>query len=158
MAIAILVLLFAARDLKKQHRVIHDTVCLKPEVLPEFHKPQRDTIPNYCNNPGNITAGYNKYDTLAVGYINTGSHKFLVFPDEQTGWKALEMRIKQSGRQTLREFLIDYGGLSYLPALCHGLGGKPWDRVSDHLKNIEHFKSLMGAYEGWTHGRNVWRK
>ena len=110
-------------------------------------------IADQGNNPGCITAGYDKYDTMAIGYIRTGSYKFLVFPDSATGWKALGLRIKQSQDETITEFLHAYCRnlpLSYLSGVLAAINAKPMDRVGDH-DDVEIAK-IIAKLEGWTHG------
>lgn len=112
-------------------------------------------IPNEGNNPGCITAGYDKYDTLAIGFVKTGNYKFLVFPDSATGWKALRMRIEQSKDENVISFLKNYCvniPESYIFAVLAATGGKETDNVGD--LNPEIIARTIAKYEGWKKGKD----
>jgi hypothetical protein len=136
-----------SQQLNRMHDLHQDTVYLRPKALYEI--PRVGSIQDCTNNPGNITAGYNKYDTLAIGYIRTPTHKFLVFPDSTVGFKALRMRIIQSKDQTIMEFMRTYGGSSYVPFMCRELKASPNDHVHLLLDRIDFVANLIAKYEGW---------
>jgi len=125
--------------------------CVK--YIPVYEPRKGMNIPNYCNNPGNITSGVERYDTLAIGAYSTGKHSFLIFPDANTGWRALRMRVMASSNENIRSFVYRYVGARderYLRKVTSGTGK---GRVSDYP--LDSVVKMIATLEGFTTGRKI---
>lgn len=144
----------------KEHPIIKQNY-ITYTPLSEFHS-DGSTIADQGNNPGCLTLGYEKYDTLAIGYIRgTGSYKFLVFPDSATGWYALKLRILQDSTESLYGFMHTYCKdlpKNYMDAIMAALDAKPMDSVSDHLDKINIIARTIATQEGWHRGKRYQRR
>lgn len=54
------------------------------------------SIPNFCNNPGNLRpSGIKEIKDLAIGVISTNNGEFLFFANKEHGFQALEILLRK---------------------------------------------------------------
>ena len=131
-------------------------------------------IPDDLSNPGNIRPG-GLADSLASGFVNTPSGKFLIFDSPEAGFKALQQDIgaklagnspairRSLGRdaKTLREVLSVYAPPSendtdqYVLDIASFLGVSPDIGVEELQPMLEKLARAIARKEGFTNHKNV---
>lgn len=136
---------------------IHDTLqqlVVLRSGLTEITLDRNKNIPKFCNNPGNIRPGNKQIDALAIGTISSINGEFLYFPNEEQGFKALEILLETKyANKTIQECIEMYAPSSenntfkYIQTICNKLNKPSNTKIKD--LDIKKLSKEIAIIEGY---------
>lgn len=140
-----------------QQQTEHSVLIVSPvnESLPIISIPRNKNVPTFCNNPGALRPSkIQEINDLAIGKIKTKSGYFLYFPNEENGYKALEILIKQIyWEKTISQFIHRYAPTfenntnKYIDIICKELNCNQETLVKD--LDINKLMTTISKIEGY---------